>query len=125
MIKSQRALPKNPLMRFNRSLDVLSLHFFGHKLVIDPPVAMGSDLMTCCLHSKDGLRVAAWGAGLGLLLAIAASRVLGSVLVGVDGARAPILLGSAALLILIALTACLVPARRAARLDPLSALREE
>ena len=61
---------------------------------------------------------------LGFAGAISLTRLLGTLLFGV-GPRDPLTLGgSAAVLAAVALLACFVPARRAARLDPLVALRE-
>jgi putative ABC transport system permease protein len=65
------------------------------------------------------------GLGLGLAAALALGRVLQSVLVQTS-ARDPLTLaGIVALLIAVSIVACLGPARRATRLDPLDALRRE
>jgi putative ABC transport system permease protein len=74
-----------------------------------------------------GHGIALTGAGLliGLLGSWAATRALKNLLYGVS-ATDPMTLGAvAALLTLISLTACWIPARRAARLDPIVVLREE
>ena len=69
------------------------------------------------------LLVLAIGAGVGIALALAASRAIGSVLIGV-GPVDPFAIGAAlALLVVVALVASYVPARRASRLDPTEALR--
>jgi predicted permease len=73
----------------------------------------------------QGLRLVAVGVALGLLASLAAARLIESQLYGV-GARDPLTFaGVAALLVAVALLACLIPARRAARVDPMSALRCE
>ena len=65
------------------------------------------------------------GSTVGLLLALAASRLIGSLLFGIAPTD-PLAIGSAlAVLIGVALTASYLPARRAARLDPTQALRYE
>jgi len=65
------------------------------------------------------------GIGAGLLAAMALSRVLNSMLFGVE-ARDPLTFAAVGgLLATIALAACLIPARRASRVDPVVALREE
>ncbi|HEX6739600.1 MAG TPA: ABC transporter permease [Vicinamibacteria bacterium] len=72
---------------------------------------------------KHGLRLVALGVALGLLLAFGSARALERFLYGVSGtdpltfALVPLLLAA------VAFVACLVPARRATRLDPLDALR--
>jgi len=73
----------------------------------------------------DGLRLAAIGIAIGLAAALAAGRILASLLFGTRAAD-PFTLGAAALIFLTtALLAALVPAARASRTDPLRALRAE
>ncbi|MFW6198338.1 MAG: FtsX-like permease family protein, partial [Acidobacteriota bacterium] len=70
-------------------------------------------------------RLVALGLGLGLAGAFALSRVLGSQLYDVDPHDPATYLLVAALTGIVAVAATALPARRAARLDPVSALREE
>lgn len=73
----------------------------------------------------QGMLLAATGIVLGLAGAVAAGRLLGSLLHGV-GPADPLALGGAALaLAAAALAASLIPARRAARTDPAIALRHD
>jgi ABC-type antimicrobial peptide transport system permease subunit len=71
----------------------------------------------------EGLRLALLGTAIGLAGAVAASRTLRSLLFGVQPLDPLSLLGAAALLVGAALLACVLPARRATRLDPLVVLR--
>ncbi|MCZ6915710.1 MAG: ABC transporter permease [Gemmatimonadetes bacterium] len=89
-------------------------------------MALGASRSTVTrLVVGNGMLVATAGIGLGLLGAIAATRVLSNMLFGVS-AGDPLTLGGVALLLGgAALLACYVPARRAGRVDPMSALREE
>jgi ABC-type antimicrobial peptide transport system permease subunit len=73
----------------------------------------------------EGVRPVAAGAGLGILAALALSRLMSSHLFGVAPGDPATLAGVAALLALVALLACLAPARRAIRADPIVALRAE
>jgi putative ABC transport system permease protein len=73
----------------------------------------------------EGMMVGLAGIGVGLIGAYGLSRVLGTLLFGVK-ARDPLTFAIVtAALIAIALAACLVPAWRGSRIDPIVALREE
>jgi macrolide transport system ATP-binding/permease protein len=70
-----------------------------------------------------GLRLGAAGAAIGILASLATSRVMASLLYGI-AATDPVSFATAGLAVLfVALLASVVPAWRAARLDPLAALR--
>jgi len=74
-------------------------------------------------------RRAAWQLGTGLSIgmvgALGMGQLLGSVLVGIEATDAATLTGVAGLLAAVGLCACLVPARRAMRVDPSAVLRSE
>jgi macrolide transport system ATP-binding/permease protein len=73
----------------------------------------------------QGMRLAGAGLLLGLLVAFAAMRVLGSLLFGVS-AHDPLTFGAVSLVLAIAAAlACYIPARRATKVDPIIALRYE
>jgi ABC-type antimicrobial peptide transport system permease subunit len=73
---------------------------------------------------RRGLVLAGLGVAVGLALAAATARALGGLLFGVAPVDAPTYVGIAALLATASLVACAMPALRAARLDPMSVLRE-
>ncbi len=72
-----------------------------------------------------GLRLSAMGVGLGMIAALALTRVMTSMLVGVKASDPLTYIAMAALFFLIAGIASWIPGRRAAALDPLAALRDE
>jgi predicted permease len=74
---------------------------------------------------REGMGLAVVGFAVGVGGAFAAGRVLGSLLHEVEPSDPVIFVGAAASLTLVALLACYLPARRAARLDPVTALRYE
>jgi ABC-type antimicrobial peptide transport system permease subunit len=72
-----------------------------------------------------GLRLAAFGLAIGVLGSIAVTRVMTSMLVGVSPTDPATLLAVSALLTIVATLASYIPARRAAGVDPMIALRTE
>jgi predicted permease len=74
---------------------------------------------------RGGMTPAVLGTVLGLGAALALTRVMGALLFGVGSADLPTYLGVAVALLLVAGAACVVPARRATRIDPVGALRSE
>ncbi len=72
-----------------------------------------------------GMLLAGLGAIVGVAGSLALTRLLGSQLYGVTPTDAVTLGGVTALLLLVALVACVIPARRATRVDPMVALRHE
>jgi len=73
----------------------------------------------------QGLKLAAIGVAVGIVGAIALSRLLSRFLYGVTATDPITYVGVAALLLAVASIAAYVPARRATRVDPISALRWE
>jgi ABC-type antimicrobial peptide transport system permease subunit len=73
----------------------------------------------------QGLKLLGLGVALGLLGAAAVSRLMTSLLFGVTAYHVPTFGGVALLLTIVALAACVIPARRAAKVDPIVALRAE
>lgn len=73
----------------------------------------------------QGMRMVLAGAALGLAGALALTRLMRRMLFGVEPTDLTTFAAVCALLLAVALLACAVPAMRAARVDPLVALREE
>jgi putative ABC transport system permease protein len=73
----------------------------------------------------QGLRLAAIGVGLGLIAAAAATTLVKGLLFNTSATDPFVYLSLAALLLAMAALACYVPARRAMRVDPMTALRSE
>jgi predicted permease len=74
---------------------------------------------------RQGMALAVIGVVLGLLLAVAMSRVLATVLYGTSAVDVMAFSAAALLLLAVAFLANYVPARRAAHVDPMEALRYE
>jgi predicted permease len=77
------------------------------------------------LMLTDGLKPALAGLGLGLAASLAAGRVVRSLLYGTQPLDATVFVLVAITLLSVAMLACLIPAWRASRLDPMQALRTE
>lgn len=73
----------------------------------------------------DGLRIVLPGLLVGGAGALLLGRLVAAQLYGVDATHAGVLLLAAVLLAAVALLACLVPTRRAARVSPMTALRDD
>jgi ABC-type antimicrobial peptide transport system permease subunit len=73
----------------------------------------------------DAMSTTIAGVAVGLLLALGAVRLIAHLLYGISPDNPAVLALGAAVLLFAAVVACLAPARRAARVDPLVALRSE
>ena len=85
--------------------------------------AQGADVLLLIL--KQGLTLMVIGLGLGLAGALLLTRLMSSVLYGVSATDVVTFVSVTALLGLVVLLACYLPARRATKVDPMVALRSE
>jgi putative ABC transport system permease protein len=89
-------------------------------------IALGADRPTILgMIFNQGAMLTAAGAVVGIACALAVSHLMAGVLYGVTPTDPPTFVGVSAVLIAVALVACYLPARRAIRVDPLTALRQE
>ncbi len=89
-------------------------------------LALGADRANLLmLIVRQGFVLAASGVCLGLLGTVLASRALSSLLYKTSALDVPTLAAASAFLLLVALAASAIPARRAASIDPMHALRTE
>ena len=84
--------------------------------------ARGTDILQMVL--RGGMRLVLAGVGLGAGIALLLTRVLSSQLYGVSATDPVTFIAAPAGLVVVALVACYVPARRAVRIQPVTALRD-
>ncbi len=105
---------------------VLSLSVVSRRREIAIRTALGAERRSVLgLVFGEGVRLIAGGTIVGLAAAIGLSRVLESFLFEIEPTDPVTLIGAALLFTGAALLACWVPARRAASVDPITALRAE
>jgi putative ABC transport system permease protein len=105
---------------------VVALAVTGRRRELGVRMALGADPRSVArLVVRDGLRPVGWGLLIGLAAAIPAAFLLKSLLYEVQPLDIPTLLAVPLLLAAAALAACWFPARRASRIDPMTALRSE
>lgn len=85
--------------------------------------ARGVDVLRMTLG--EAMRLVMIGGGIGLAAALALTRAMASLLYGVSASDPATFAAALSLLVVVALVACYLPARRAARVDPMIALRSE
>jgi ABC-type antimicrobial peptide transport system permease subunit len=89
-------------------------------------MALGADRTTLLrLVLREGLRMTLTGVAIGLAAALALSRVMAGYVYGIKSTDPLTFAAAALLLMLAALAACYIPARRAMHVDPMRALRIE
>lgn len=74
---------------------------------------------------KQGIILALIGVGIGLVGAIGLSKALSSVLYGISATDPVTFISVAVIMVAVALMACFFPARKATKVDPLTAMRYE
>jgi predicted permease len=105
---------------------VMSLNVANRRNEFGIRLALGAQTANVLkLILAQGLRLAMVGVAVGLLAAIAFTRLLKGLLFGISASDPLTFAVIAVLLVGVALLACWIPARRATRVDPLEALRQD
>jgi putative ABC transport system permease protein len=105
---------------------MLSYHVVERTSEIGIRMALGAQRRSVLLLIvSDGMRLAVIGTAIGLAAAVVLTKLLGSVLFGVAPPDAFTFMTVSIGALAVALLACYVPARRATKVDPLVALRDE
>jgi putative ABC transport system permease protein len=129
-----------------RRFAMLLISIFAGVALLLATVGLYAVIQPCCAaHSRIGVRIALGarrvdvlklvvrqgalltltGVAVGLICSFALTRVLSSLLFGVSATEPLVFVAIPLLLMGVALGACLVPARRATKVDPMVALRYE
>ena len=93
---------------------------FGIRIAVG---ATGGEVVSMTI--REGMLLVTAGIAIGLILARVLTSALETLLFGISDTDAPTFIGVAAILSVVALSACYLPARRASRVDPVAALRHE
>jgi putative ABC transport system permease protein len=105
---------------------VISYSVARRKVEVGVRIALGAQAsQVSMLVLRQGIRPVLGGLGAGIAGALAAGRFLASFLFGTPAHDPAAISAVVLLLLLVALAACWTPARRAARIDPMVALRDE
>jgi predicted permease len=105
---------------------VLSYNVARRAMEIGVRMALGAEARTVRrMFIWQGARVTLAGVSVGLLTAIGLTRYVQALLFGVQRFDLPAFAGMSAVMLVVALLASYIPARRASRVDPLVALRGE
>src|SRR5262249_25471371 len=105
---------------------VMAYYVQQHAKDISIRLALGgrrSDVLQ--LIVGQGMKVVSIGVVIGLVMAVAGTRFITSLLFGVNAADVRVFAAVSALLVGVALAACFLPAHRATRAEPAAVLREE
>jgi len=85
--------------------------------------AMPGDILAVAV--KPGLAMASIGAGTGLVAAFVATRLMKAMLFGISATDPVTFVAVPAVLLVVAVIACLIPGRRATKVSPIRALRSD
>ena len=104
---------------------ILAYSVSGRQREIGVRMALGASRSAVLrLVLRQGMALVCIGAGIGLVLSLLIGRAFSRMLFGLSPADPLSLMGASAVLILVAMLACYLPALAASRVDPMRALRE-
>jgi len=104
---------------------ILAYSVSGRRHEIGVRMALGASRSAVLrLVVREGMMLVAIGVGIGLSISLLIGRVFSRMLFGLSPADPLSLAGASAVLILVSMLACYLPALAASRMDPMKALRE-